>query len=175
MMEQLEKVEKLRQRANVTYEEAKEALEACNWDMLDAMVYLEKQGKVKEPNQSTYSTSYEEQNQYVSVKEKVEKKKDPGEGFWAKLKRLCKKAWQKSKDNYFCVGHKDEEIIRVPVWVFVLALLLAWHTILIIMVVSLFFDCRYSFEGKDDCQKINNVMAKANDLADKVKDEYEKL
>lgn len=40
-MEQLEKVEKLRARANVTYEEAKEALEASNWDLLDAMVYLE--------------------------------------------------------------------------------------------------------------------------------------
>lgn len=74
-MEQLEKVEKLRQRANVTYEEAKQALEACNWDLLDAMVYLEKQGKVKEPNQSTYSTSYDDQSQYISVKEKCKVKK----------------------------------------------------------------------------------------------------
>lgn len=173
-MEQLEKVEKLRERANVTYEEAKAALEACSWDMLDAMVYLEKQGKVKEPSQSTYSTSYEEQKQYESVKEKVGKK-NSGEGFWAKLKRLCRKAWKKSQDNYFCVCHKTEEIIRVPVWVFVIALLMAWHAILIVMVVSLFFDCRYSFAGKDDCEKINNVMAKATDFADKVKDEYEKL
>ena len=41
-MEQLEKVEKLRQRANVSYEEAKGALVACNWDMLDAMVHPER-------------------------------------------------------------------------------------------------------------------------------------
>lgn len=173
-MEHLEMVEKLRERANVTYEDAKAALEICNWDMLDAMVYLEKQGKVKEPGQSTYSTSYEEQKQYESVKEKVGKK-NSGEGFWGKFKRLCKKAWYKSKVNYFCVEHKDEEIIRVPVWVFIIALLMAWHMILIIMVISLFFDCRYSFAGKDDCGKINNVMAKASDLADKVKDEYDKL
>ena len=44
-MDQLEKVDKLRERANVSYEEAKEALEASNWDLLDAMVYLEKHGK----------------------------------------------------------------------------------------------------------------------------------
>lgn len=44
-MEQLEKVEKLRERADVSYEEAKEALEACDWDLLDAMVWLEKEGK----------------------------------------------------------------------------------------------------------------------------------
>ena len=57
-MEQLEKVEKLRQRANVSYEEAKMALEQSNWDLLDAMVYLEQLGKVKAPNNSSYSTSY---------------------------------------------------------------------------------------------------------------------
>ena len=39
-MEHLEKVEKLRERANVSYEDAKEALEASEWDLLDAMVYL---------------------------------------------------------------------------------------------------------------------------------------
>lgn len=173
-MEELEKVEKLRERANVTYEDAKAALEACNWDMLDAMVYLEKQGKVKEPGQSTYSTSYEEQKQYESVKEKVGKK-NSGEGFWAKFRRLCNKIWKTCRDNYLCVYQKDEEIIRVPVWGFILALWLAWEIILIIMVVSLFFDCRYSFSGKNNCEKINNAMAKATDFADKVKDEYEKL
>ena len=41
-MDNLEKVDKLRERANVSYEEAKAALEANGWDLLDAMVYLEK-------------------------------------------------------------------------------------------------------------------------------------
>lgn len=44
-MENYEKVEKLRERANVSYEEAKEALEQNNWDILDAMIALEKSGK----------------------------------------------------------------------------------------------------------------------------------
>ena len=34
-MDNFEKVEKLREHANVTYEEAKEALENSNWDILD--------------------------------------------------------------------------------------------------------------------------------------------
>lgn len=174
-MEQLEKVEKLRQRANVTYEDAKNALEACEWDMLDAMVYLEKLGKVKEPGQTVYSTSYDAQTQYISVVDKVNERKDSGENWTAKLGRLCKKAVQKSKDNYFCVGHKEEEVIRVPVWVFVLAMLFAWHVIIIVMVVSLFFDCHYSFTGKDDLSKVNHFMSKANELAEKAKDEYDKL
>ena len=48
-MDQMEKVDRLRERANVTYEEAKAALEANNWDLLDAMVALEKEGKTIPP------------------------------------------------------------------------------------------------------------------------------
>ena len=44
-MDNMEKVEKLRERANVTYEEAKAALEESSWDLLDAIVNLERQGK----------------------------------------------------------------------------------------------------------------------------------
>jgi translation elongation factor EF-Ts len=61
-MERLEKVEKLRSKANVSYEEAKEALDACIDDILDAMVYLEKNGKVKKPNTDVYTTNYEDDN-----------------------------------------------------------------------------------------------------------------
>ena len=32
--EKMERVEKLRQKTGVTYEEAKNALEACNWDIV---------------------------------------------------------------------------------------------------------------------------------------------
>ncbi|NLO13382.1 MAG: ubiquitin, partial [Clostridiales bacterium] len=44
-MDHFEMVEKLRQKANVSYEEAKAALEHSEWDLLDALVYLESQGK----------------------------------------------------------------------------------------------------------------------------------
>lgn len=43
----LEQIDELRKRANVSYEAAKEALEKCNGDMVEALIYLEKQNKVK--------------------------------------------------------------------------------------------------------------------------------
>ena len=46
-MEMIEKVERLREKANVSYEEAKEALEQSGGDLLDAIVLLERQGKSK--------------------------------------------------------------------------------------------------------------------------------
>ena len=40
-MEKIEVVDKLRNKTNISYEEAKKALENNNWDILDAMLYLE--------------------------------------------------------------------------------------------------------------------------------------
>ena len=49
IMDKLEKVEKLRAKTGVSYEDAKNALEACDYDLLDAIIYLEKLDKVKAP------------------------------------------------------------------------------------------------------------------------------
>ena len=54
-MTNYEMVELLRQKANVSYEEAKAALEASDWDLLDAIVLLEREGKVPE-NDARFST-----------------------------------------------------------------------------------------------------------------------
>ena len=42
-MEKIELVEKLVSTFGVSYAKAKEALEACGWDAVDAAVYLEKE------------------------------------------------------------------------------------------------------------------------------------
>ena len=57
-MTNYEMVELLRQKANVSYEEAKAALEASDWDLLDAIVLLEREGKVPE-NDARFSTKAE--------------------------------------------------------------------------------------------------------------------
>lgn len=175
-MEQLEKVEKLRERANVSYEEAREALEASDWDLLDAMVYLEKKGKVKPPAQETYTTNYEEQDQYVSVKDKVQEQEEAGsESFFGKIGHLFRIFLQKSRDNSFYVMRKEEEVLHIPVWALVLLLLFFWKLLIPVMIIALFFECRYSFKGKDNLDGVNKAMDKAGNLADKVKDEYGKL
>ena len=45
-MATIEQVEKLLQYADVSYEEARDALDICNGSLLDAIVFLERQGKV---------------------------------------------------------------------------------------------------------------------------------
>lgn len=175
-MNELEKVEKLRERANVTYEEAKKALEEHDGDLLEAMIALEKEGKTKQPKQESYSTTYEKQASYTNVKDKVDNQfKEETRTFGSKIKHLAQILWEKGSANYFLMKRHDEIVIRVPVWVFVVVLLFAWHTVLPLMLISLFFGCKYEFVGEDDLNSINKAFDKAGKMADKAKDEFDKL
>ena len=172
-MENLEKVEKLRERANVSYEEAKEALEASNWDLLDAMVYLEKQGKTKAPEQTAYSTNYEDQQQFTSVEETV-KAQEKSESIFAAFRRIIRSFVDKCRGNFFCVKRDGEVKIKIPVLLFVLLLVGFWRVAIPVMVVMLYFGCHYSFYGKDELAEANNIMNKASDIAEQVKEEFKK-
>ena len=48
MMNEFEMIEKLVEKENVSFEEARDALRACEGDLIEAVIYLEKKGKTEE-------------------------------------------------------------------------------------------------------------------------------
>ena len=58
-MNKLDKVETVREKTGVTYEEAREALEHHDYDVLDAIVELEQQGKTQTHTAHHTTTSTE--------------------------------------------------------------------------------------------------------------------
>lgn len=56
MTVKLELIDELKRRANVSYEEARDALEKTNGDMVEALIYLEKQNKVNQEKESSFFT-----------------------------------------------------------------------------------------------------------------------
>ncbi len=179
IMDEFEKVEKLRQRANVSYEEAKEALDKSQGDLLDAMIYLEGQGKISADEQTSRSTTYEGQTDLVDVRDTVEKEdkknKKSERTLGQKIKHLCHLIWIKIRQNKFTVERRDEKIVTIPVWILILALFVSFWTVGVVLIVGLFFDCRYEIVGPDDLSAVNNAFEKAGDVVDKVKDEVDKL
>lgn len=173
-MDNFEKVEKLRERANVTYEEAKEALENSNWDILDAMIYLEKNGKTSGPEHSSYSTH----NERKAIEVEVESSGNRTNNFTDSLKRFgqwCLKILEKGNTNSFCVEKDGKEIFRIPVTLLVVLLIFAFWVVLPLLVVGLFFNMRYHFAGPDmhvvDID-INKAMDGAADAAENIKNEF---
>ena len=166
-MQEQEKIEKLRQRADVSYEEARDALRACEGDLLDAMVYLERLGQAKAPEQTTFSTNAEENRSYENVPEAVVRSQNENSdpSFGEQLGHLLKTAFQKSLDNSLVVSHRGEEKFRLPILVVVLLFLVFNFGAIVALVVSLFFDVKYQFAGKDDLSKVNQVMDEAGTKA----------
>lgn len=171
-MENYEKVEKLRERANVTYEEAKEALEQNCWDILDAMIYLEKNGRTSRPEQASYSTQGQKKREDTEEDFGPESSHDFSDTM-KRFGRWCVKMIKKGCSNYFCVEKGGKEIFTVPILVLILATLAAFWLVLILLVVGLFFDVHYRFHGRDiKSDKINRAMDNASETANQIKKEF---
>lgn len=178
-MEMLEKVEKLREKANVSYEEAKAALEETNGDLLDAMILLEKQGKTTSPESSSYSTKYEDNKELPAVVEEEAKKNEKVNGNGRSFSEKMKNLWNKLCVNYIIVTKDEKRVVKMPLWMFLIILIAGIEFVPIIMIVAMFFGVHYSFEGESEMKVANEVVNKteefANDVANCVKDEYNKL
>ena len=157
-MDHFEMVEKLQAKANVSYEEAKAALERADWDILDALVLLESEGKVKDAQpQAEYTTQDKEEKKfYVEVNPQV---KAGASKAWDWIKRM----FQKGNANQFVIRRHGEELIAMPITVLVLLLICFWPFSLGVLFVGLFLGARYSFRGPDmnGASKVNEVMDKA--------------
>ena len=72
-MDRMESVELLREKAGVSYEEAKKALEESGWDILDGIIFLERQGKLagKEDKQAEQMVEEEKVSEEKASVEKA--------------------------------------------------------------------------------------------------------
>lgn len=175
-MTTLEQVEKLREKADISYEEAKAILDSVNGDMLEALVKLENQGKVKPPvNNGVYSSTdagsqdHQEKKQYYTPPE------DNGMSFsqiMAKIGKFAGKLFNKGNSNFLEIRKDGKTILQMPLTVAVILTICAFWVVIPLMIIGLFFNCRYVFVGKDiEKTTVNNAMEKVADTANTIKTE----
>lgn len=148
MTASLESIEMIRERAQVTYEEARAALEQCNDDVLEALIYLEKRGKIN-------SSSGEK-----------------AKGFFAKVKKLVKASFQ----TKFIISKDQETIINLPVAVVIIVTLLVPPLAILGLLVALFTGCRFRVE-KAGCEdmKINKTFDDISSYTAKVSEQVKEV
>ncbi len=174
----LEQVEQLRQRANISYDEAKEALEETNGDMLQAMVNLEKRNRIKAPEGGGYYNSKNSQQGSSEEYNKTmrdERVSDDGTSFkelMIRFFRWCGKMINKGNRNHFEVVKDEDKIMTIPVTVLAILLLFMFWITLPIMIIGLFFGYRYMFSGPElGKEDINRAMNSVADAAGNIKKE----
>ena len=161
-MDQMEKIETLREKTGCSYTEARAALEQCNGDLLDALCYLESHGK------SLVAGAYSSTAQEPPPEEpRQEQPQDDGafakgcKAFWDGIVALIRRG---NRNHFVMTDKGGRQTLSMPVTLFVVPL----------MVVALFFGCRFSFAGPElGRADINSAMGKATDFAEDIKKEFQ--
>ena len=163
-MDHLEMVEKLREKANVSYEEANDALEACDWDLLDALLLLESNGRLNEMEEAAYST----REQQKEEKPNAQTRKPRENGLIATLLHGLGTLIKKGNAVSFQIKKNGETRLSLPLTVMVIALIFMFWWMLIAGIVAMIFGYRYSIQGLTIDENVNKAMDKAGDFVDNV-------
>lgn len=174
-MERNEMIKKLMEKAYVTHEEAQEVLEKCNWDLLDAIIYLERSGKV-ENNYTTTIIEIKEEDQ--KKEDSTKKKHESYGGIGEVIGRIFKglgKIISKGNKNYFEIKKDNEKPIRISLTISILLLLFFMPPTVILLIIGLFCGYKYSVGGPNmNCDGVNDVFEKVSESADTIKKDFKK-
>ena len=139
-------IEKLRKQARVSYEDAKEALEMTEWDVLDAYVWLEARGKVS-------TVEWEEAaEEKVQADPAVEEKVQDDENLITRLLRM-------GRENRLVARSKRGRVGSLSIWGLVFVVLFLRKFAFFMFLFSLLMQVKYSFEGPD-IKKTNTQAAR---------------
>jgi hypothetical protein len=175
-MELLDKIELIREKTGVSYEDAKEALEASEGDVLDAIIWLERAGKA-----STHASHYETTSDGTSTtsvemqraqQEYREQSKRTGFGeAWDTCRSHIRRFLRAGIDMSFVAERKGERVLVLPVLIIVIGLFV-WGASLWLLIAGLFLGFRYHIEGASPVTiDVNDAMNKAADAAESIRDD----
>lgn len=172
----IEQVTKLREYADISFEEAKAALEETNGDILEAIVNLEKKGKINAPkgggNYSTASEGDKTQQDAAGTGAKQQPEKDSasfGE-LVGRFFRWCGRIIHRGNINSLEVSRNNEKLMSIPVTVLVLLLIFIFWITIPLMIIGLFFGYSYRFAGPDlGRDNVNKAMESVSEAAENFK------
>ena len=189
-MDRFELVEKLVKSTGVSYEDAKTALESSGWDLLDAAVWLEKNGRI-EVKTSHFTTDPEQQQQQEQAAEQQRQQQQTRsetvhgyassqyntrrDGF---LHNIITKIKGILIDNELVICKQSGEIfLELPIWLSVLLLVVAFWPTIGVLVLVFILGFRFRFHGPDlGGELLNGILNKAENSAsrfvDRVKNQY---
>ena len=187
----LEQVERLREEADLSYEEARALLEQTQGDLLEALILLERQGRTRGAAKSAYYSTRPSRDAaegaalVPTAPSRGGRRRSAGQdaerpGFRAQLKALLRAAvdlLRHSTVNQFEVWRHGEMMTSLPVLILILLILVAFWISVPLLLLGLFFGCRYRFSGPDleksgAGDAVNRVTGVVGDAVEQVKDAF---
>jgi len=121
----LEQIDLIMKRANVTYAEAKEALEECGGDAVEALIFLEKQNKINQSQSGSQS-------------------------YGSSLCDGAKSVLKKLNATRFVLRKDTQNIIDLPLSIALVIMILCCHISIAALIISYLCGCRIRIIGEND-------------------------
>lgn len=136
----LEKIDMLMERANISYKEAKEALELHDGDMVEALIHLEASNKTSKAK-ANQKTSKNASHAHIHVKRSGKSNSD----FMDDIKKFFEKMHKTS----FIVGNKSKRILDIPLTIAALLILFTMPVSMFILILPYLFGYKISVLDQD--------------------------
>ena len=167
MKDKLEKIDLIKERANISYQAAKEALERNDYDVVETLIDLERQDKLKdETPEESFTTSKKSKSNY----ETSEKKYTPSEdGIAQSIKELFRKSMRTS---FILKDSNNEQVLKLPLLIAILLVLFTIPFSIVVLVLAIVFKYKIIIrhdDGKSTC--VNQVIDDLNEKYDARKEE----
>ncbi|MFZ5596000.1 MAG: DUF4342 domain-containing protein [Bacillota bacterium] len=145
----LEQIDLLRKRANVSYKEAKEALERCGGNIVEALACLEEENKIKQENDCSGHSS-----------------------LWQKTKNLIGKA----NRIHFVITRDEKTVLNISLTIVMIFAVFALPLSVAMLLLAMFTGCKIRFHKSngEECginKNIENISNMVNNLTSKVAQE----
>ena len=139
----IEMIDELRKRANISFESAKEVLEKYDGNLVEALIHLEKQNKIK----------------FTCIGEK--------NNLGGKVKELI----GKGNNIRFIVSKGGRTTLNLSLTATIVIGVFTFHVSSIALVIALLAGYRFKFEKNGDDMNINAMLKKVHDNVDSFKTE----
>ena len=146
----LEQIDLLKKRANVGYREAKEALEKCNGDIVEALAYLEEENRIKPEGMNIKNSSF-----FTSIK-----------NFISKLNKIK-----------VIITKNDKTVLDIPSTIAIILTIVATPFVIASLIIAVVLGCKIKFrkdtgEGYPINSTIEKVSDKVSSVTNKIVDEF---
>lgn len=192
-------IRKLAEEFNISYEDARYALENSNYNIHEAVIFLEKRGKINKNSKKDFKTS----GGFSETKKDNKNNCNKEDTYSTKGTYNTEYTYKKSDDNSynqsydkdysnddsdncgvfgyisrfinttnnisFNVIRNGRRIIKVPLTVILLLLCFAFYIVVPISILGLFFDFSYYLDGKKSFPGVNRFLSSLSNLANGIK------
>lgn len=159
MPDRLEKIDLIKERAHVSFQEAKEALEKNDYDVIETLVDLERQGKLKDGSSDDKEKASQKKKSHY---EKTDYENEAGS--LDKIKEIIKKVFE---SHFIVRDKKGSRVLKLPFPIAALIIILTMPMSILVLILAVLFKFKLIIGYNDGKTTV------INEIIDDLNEEYD--